>query len=210
MSLTQIIEAVQASQKTQQEIRSQLLPVSDAQTVFFDDQDTAISLLVMAEALSCSDDSGLSDKAVDMRDEIVALLKAYNDEVEECVKENRTYNVAIHDKERLEVLNMEKIVAKAPEQALSMKVEINTLKFTDEHMKSFREIYLELGVTHFLKEELRDVIYFDPKVSPYLRDLIAERFLVRFPDYVNPKGYMNVTSVDFINHLQRIQKAAVK
>jgi hypothetical protein len=209
MSLIQIIEAVQASQKTQQEIRSQLLPVSDAQTVFFDDQDTTISLLAMAEALSCSDDSGLSDKAVDMRDEIVALLKAYNDEVEECVKENRTYNAVIHGKEHLEVLNMEKIVATAQEKALTMKVQINTLKFTDEHMKAFREIYLELGVTHFLKEELRDVIYFDPKVSPYLRDLIAERFLVRFPDYVNPKGYMNVTSVDFINHLQRIQKAAV-
>lgn len=210
MSLTQIIEAVQASQKTQQEIRSQLLPVSDAQTVFFDDEDTTISLLVIAEALSCSDDSGLSDKAVDMRDEIVALLKAYNDEVEECVKENRTYNAAIHGKEHLEVLNMEKIVATAQEKALTMKVQINTLKFTDEHMKAFREIYLELGVTHFLKEELRDVIYFDPTVSPYLRDLIAERFLVRFPDYVNPKGYMNVTSVDFINHLERIQKAAVK
>lgn len=210
MSLTQIIEAVQASQKTQQEIRSQLLPVSDAQTVFFDDQDTTISLLAMAEALSCSDDSGLSDKAVDMRDEIVALLKAYNDEVEECVKENSTYNSTIHGKERLEVLNMEKIVETAPEKALTMKVQINTLKFTDEHMKAFREIYLELGVTHFLKEELRDVVYFDPTVSPYLRDLIAERFLVRFPDYVNPKGYMNVNSVDFINHLERIQKAAVK
>lgn len=210
MSLTQIIDAVQASQKTQQEIRSQLLPVSDAQKLFFDDEDTTISLLAIAEALSCSDDSGLSDKAVDMRDEIVALLKAYNDEVEECVKENRTYNVDIHGKEHLEVLNMEKILETAPEKVLSRKVEINTLKFTDEHMKAFREIYLELGVTHFLKEELRDVVYFDPKVSPNLRDLIAERFLVRFPDYVNPKGYMNVTSVDFINHLQRIQKAAVK
>jgi hypothetical protein len=210
MSLTQIIEAVQASQKTQQEIRSQLLPVSDAKMVFFDDEDTSISLLAIAEALSVSDDSGLSDKAVDMRDEIVALLKAYNDEVEECVKENSTYNAGIHGKERLEVLNMEKIVETAPEKALTMKVQINTLKFTDEHMKAFREIYLELGVTHFLKEELRDVIYFDPTVSPYLRDLIAERFLVRFPDYVNPKGFMNVNSVDFMNHLQRIQKAAVK
>lgn len=105
---------------------------------------------------------------------------------------------------------MEKIADAAPEKALTMKVQINTLKFTDEHMKAFREIYLELGVTHFLKEELRDVVYFDPTVSPYLRDLIAERFLVRFPDYVNPKGFMNVSSVDFMNHLQRIQKAAVK
>lgn len=101
MSLTQIIEAVQASQKIQQEIRSQLLPVSDAKTVFFDDEDTSISLLAIAEALSVSDDSGLSDKAVDMRDEIVALLKALNDEVEECVKENNTYNAAIYQKKKM-------------------------------------------------------------------------------------------------------------
>ena len=78
------------------------------------------------------------------------------------------------------------------------------------HMKAFREIYLELGVTHFLVEELRDVIYYNPKVNPQLRDLIAERFSVRFPSYANPKGFMNMSSLTFINHLERIQMAEVK
>lgn len=89
MSLTQIIEAVKKSQEVQREILSHLLPLSEAQTVYFDNYEQAIQLTEFAEALENTDDSGLSDKAVDMRDELVALLKAFNDEVAECVKENQ-------------------------------------------------------------------------------------------------------------------------
>lgn len=210
MSLTKIIEDVKKSRETQREIRSHLLPISDSNSLFFNDLETTIQLTEIAEVLANSDDSGLSDKAVDMRDEIVALLKAFHDEVAECIKENETSNQAVYQKERLEIIKMEKIVDMASEKALTKKVQINSTKFTDEQMKAFREIYLELGVTHFLVEELRDVIYYNPKVNPQLRDLIAERFSVRFPDYVNPKGYMNITSVSFINHLERIHMAKVQ
>lgn len=210
MSLTQIIEAVKKSQEVQREILSHLLPLSEAQTVYFDNYEQAIQLTEFAEALENTDDSGLSDKAVDMRDELVALLKAFNDEVAECVKENQESNRAIYAEKEVEVQKMESIVATAAEKVLTQKVLINSTKFTDEQMKAFREIYLELGVTHFLVEELRDVIYYNPNVSPYLRDLIAERFSVRFPSYVNPKGFMNMSSLTFINHLERIQMAEVK
>jgi hypothetical protein len=210
MSLTQIIEAVKKSQETQREILSRLLPISEAQTIYFDDYEQTIQLTEFAEALENTDDAGLSDKAVDMRDELVALLKAFNDEVAECVKENQESNRPIFAEKEVEVNNMENILATAAEKVLTQKILINSTKFTDEQMKAFREIYLELGVTHFLIEDLRDVIYYNPEAQPYLRDLIAERFMGRFPTYVNPKGYMNMTSVDFMNNLDRIQKAAVK
>lgn len=210
MSLTQIIEDVKKSQEVQREIRSHFLPLSEAQTLFFDHFETAIQLTDIVESLSNADDSGLSDKAVDMRDELVALLRAYNEEVAACVKENQTYNYTVAEKLKVEERNMNQIASTAAEKALSQKVQINSTKFTAEHMEAFREIYLELGVTHFLTEELRDVIYFNPEVSPFMRDLIAERFSVRFPDYVNPKGFMNIVSVDFISNLERIQQAKIK
>lgn len=210
MSLNHVIETVKASNQIKKEIRSHLLPVSKAQSVFLDDFDTTVSLLSIADALSNCEDDGLSDKAVDMRDELVALLKAYNDEVEECVKENKAYNQKIHNKELEEVRNLNSIVSTIPEYALTQKVKINTTKINPAQIDIMREIYLSLGITHVLLEEDRDTIYYNPEITPYLRDLIAERFLVHFPKFINPKGLMNISPVYFLDEVEDIQRAAVK
>lgn len=211
MSLKHVIETVKASNQVKQEIRSHLLPVSKAQSVVLDDFDTSpVSLLVLADVLGSCEDDGLSDKAVDMRDELVALLKAYNDEVEECVKENKAYNHTIQNKELAEVRNLNAIVSIIPEYALTQKVKINSTKIEPEQMDVIREIYVSLGITHVLVEEERDIIYYNPEITPYLRDLIAERFLVHYPKFINPKGLMNISPVYFLDEIEDIHKAAVK
>lgn len=175
-----------------------------------DDFDNTVSLLSLADAFSNCEDDGLSDKAVDMREELVALLKAYNDEVEECIKENKAYNQTIHNKEMVEVRNLNAIVSTIPEYALTQKVKINTTKIDPVQMDIMREIYISLGITHVLLEENRDIIYYNPEITPYLRDLIAERFLFHFPKFINPKGLMNISPVYFLDEVEDIQRAAVK
>lgn len=210
MSLNHVIETIKASNHVKNEIRSHLLPVSKAQSLVLDDFDTTVSLLTLADALSHCEDDGLSDKAVDMRDELVALLKAYNDEVEECVKENKAYNQTINNKEMAEVRHLNAIVSTIPEYKLTQKVKINTTKIDQTQIDIIREIYITLGVTHVLLEEDQDTIYYNPEITPYLSDLIAERFLVHFPKFINPKGLMNISPVYFLDEVEDIQRAAVK